>query len=101
MATPAEPGTRVTVRVRLLEPHERASGLPPDTAALPYDAFYRGVLQRAARLGDQAAIRTDAGRTVTGVLEEIEPADLHTFGRPVQAFVDMVGEIARLKDELR
>ncbi len=80
-------GTRVTVRQRLLEHHERAPSLPEDTAALPYEAIVRGILLEPADVGGEAAIRTASGRVLRGRLEEVEPADTHTFGRPSPALV--------------
>ena len=63
-------GTRVAVRQRLLEPHERAPSLPEDTADLPYEALVRGIL--------------------------LEPADAHTFGRPPAALVAVDEAISEL-----
>lgn len=80
-------GTKVALRQRLLEPEERASSLPQDTAALPYEALIRGVLLEAAEVGELASIRTAAGRVLRGRLEVVEPADEHTFGRPPPALV--------------
>jgi hypothetical protein len=94
-------GTRVAVRLRLLDPGERAPGLPPETAALPYEAIVRGVLVEDAALGEEATVRTAIGRRVAGRLETIEPADTHTFGRPAPALVAMTESIADLQREQR
>jgi 2-amino-4-ketopentanoate thiolase alpha subunit len=89
-------GTRVEIRQRLLDPEERAPGLPPDTSRLPYEATVRGTLVAAAGLGDEARILTAAGRIVSGRLELVEPSDDHSFGRPVPALVAADEAIARL-----
>jgi hypothetical protein len=89
-------GTRVAVRQRLLEPHERAPSLPEDTATLPYEALVRGILLEPAEVGAQATIRTAAGRVVAGQLEIVEPADAHTFGRPPAALVAVDEAISEL-----
>lgn len=89
-------GTRVVVRQRLLEPHERAPSLPADTAALPYEALIRGILVESGELGAQAKIRTAAGRLVSGRLESVEPDDSHTFGRPPAALVAVDEAISEL-----
>ncbi len=91
-------GTRVAVRQRLLEPHERAASLPADTAALPYEALVRGILIAPAEVGAQATIRTAAGRVLMGQLEDVEPADTHSFGRPPPALVavdEAISEVLR------
>jgi hypothetical protein len=94
-------GTRVQVLQRLLEPHERAPGLPEDTAELPYEARVRGVLLEPTRPGEPATIRTAIGRTVTGRLEVVEPADTHSFGRPHPTLVEVAEEMRSLREELR
>jgi len=90
------PGTRVALRQRLLEPHERAPSLPADSAALPYEALVRGILIEPGELGAQATVRTAAGRMLSGQLEVVEPADTHTFGQPAPALVAVDEAIADL-----
>jgi len=86
-------GTRVEIRIRFLEPDERAPGLPSDTARLPYEGRTRGYLLAAASEGDVVRIATPTGREMTGVLETVEPSDTHTFGRPCAALVAAVRAI--------
>lgn len=95
-----EAGTRVEIRARVLEPEERADGLPPDTARLPYELRARGLLVQPCLVGDQATIRTATGRLLRGSLESVEPADTHTFGRPPRALVEVVERIGCIRDEL-
>jgi hypothetical protein len=94
------PGTRVQIRFTLLEPSERAPGLPEDTAAVPYVGRVRGTLLAAARAGGPATVRTASGRELSGELEVVEPADLHTFGRPQPALVVAVEPMGALLDGL-
>jgi hypothetical protein len=101
MPQPVPAGTRVEIRFRLLTPAERALGLPEDTAGLPYDVRARGLLLDDCEQGELARIRTQAGRILEGELDVVEPADLHTFGRPHPALVEAVTAITALKEELR
>ncbi len=94
-------GTRVAVRQRLLEPDERAPSLPEDTAALPYEALVRGILLEPAEVGAHATVRTATGRVLSGRLEVVEPADLHTFGRPAPALIAVDEAISELLRRLR
>lgn len=94
-------GTRVQLRFVVLEPGERAASLPEDTAAVPYEARVRGRLVAAARVGEEGTIRTAVGRELTGELELVEPADLHTFGRPPAALVEAVAPLGALLEGLR
>jgi len=97
----AAAGTRVTVRVRVLERSERMGSLPEDTARQPYEIVIRGLLARPAGVGQVTTVRTAAGRLVSGVVDEVEPADEHGFGRPVPALVaadDAIDELRRVLD---
>jgi len=93
-------GTRVQVRFTLLDPAERAAGIPADTAAVPYEVRARGLLVSPASLGGPASVRTASGRVVDGELEIVEPGDTHTFGRPVPALVASVAAIEALRRSL-
>lgn len=94
-------GTRVQVRFTVLEPAQRQPGLPEDTARIPYVARVRGRLVGDGHAGERVTIRTAAGRELAGWLEVVEPADLHSFGRPPAALVEAVTPMAALLEELR
>jgi 2-amino-4-ketopentanoate thiolase alpha subunit len=96
----AAEGTRVQVRSVVLEPADRAAGLPEDTARVPYESRVRGRLTAPGRVGEPVTVRTAVGRALSGVLELVEPADLHTFGRPPAALVEAVAPMAALLEEL-
>jgi hypothetical protein len=74
-------------RVHRLElaPSERAPGVPPDTAAVPFETWVNGWLVEPARLGAAARLRTAAGRVVEGVLESVDPGYDHSFGSPPES----------------
>jgi hypothetical protein len=93
-------GTRVEIVHRLLEPSERAPGLPSDTAAVPYEVRVRGMLIRDGRPGEQVEVETAAGRVLAGRLETVEPGDWHSFGRPVGALSVAIAAIDELRREL-
>ncbi|HEY5467877.1 MAG TPA: 2-amino-4-oxopentanoate thiolase subunit OrtA [Coriobacteriia bacterium] len=75
-------GDWVEVRYVLLEPADRAANLPADTAAQPLLVWIKGFARAAATVGEDLAIDTTTGRTVTGVLTDVNPGYTHTFGRP-------------------
>ena len=76
-------GEWVEVERVLLEPAERASNLPPETAAKPLLTWVKGFAVAAAGLGDEATVETMTGRSVTGRLSAINPGYFHTFGQPI------------------
>ncbi len=80
----------------LLGAGERAPGLPPETAGVPLEARVRGFLERDARIGEAAAVRTVLGRRVVGRLLEILPPARQTFGRPVPELLEVGGELREL-----
>jgi len=61
---------------------ERAPEVPPDTAAVPFEAWINGYLVEEAELGGWARIRTLAGRIVEGDLVQGAPGYTHSFGSP-------------------
>jgi hypothetical protein len=77
----------------VLEPAERAPGLPADTAATPLTARVRGFLEAEAGPGEAAAVRTLAGRRVEGTLARVRPATGHSFGEPVPELLPIGGEL--------
>ncbi|MBS1862568.1 MAG: hypothetical protein JSS68_12745 [Actinobacteria bacterium] len=97
---PVPAGAQVQIVFTVLAPSERAEGLPPDTAALPYLARGRGALLAAARPGEEVEIETQAGRRISGTLELAEPADTHSFGAAPPQLVFTQRAIARLLDEV-
>lgn len=76
------PGDWVEVEYVLLEPAERAAGLPEDTAAQPLRAWVKGFARSAGMIGDAVEVETMSGRVVSGHLSTISPGYTHTFGTP-------------------
>lgn len=75
-------GDWVEVESVLLEPADRSSALPADTAAQPLRVWVKGYARAAASLGDELVVATMTGRAVTGRLTAVNPGYFHTFGRP-------------------
>lgn len=75
-------GAWVRVHRTVLEPRDRAPGIPHDTASVPFEAWVNGWLAEDATLGGAATVRTPSGRLVDGTLVEVGPGYRHTFGSP-------------------
>jgi len=76
-------GEWVEVERVLLEPAERSSNLPADTASQPLLTWVKGFAAGAASLGEEVTVETMTGRRVTGRLSAINPGYFHTFGNPI------------------
>jgi hypothetical protein len=92
-------GDWVEVELVLLEPHERAAGLPPETAATPLRLWVKGFAQGAAGPGEEVTVETMTGRRVAGRLCAVNPGYWHTFGRPIPELVHVGRDLrARLAE---
>ena len=87
-------GTWVSLRRVILEPKDRAAGIPEETAATPLIMWASGYLEEDAGLNQEATIRTKMNRVETGVLEEVEPAVKVGYGDYVPE-VSLIGKQAR------
>jgi 2-amino-4-ketopentanoate thiolase alpha subunit len=87
-------GSWVEIRQVVLPAGERAPNVPPDTAAVDFVARIRGFLEADAAVGDEATIRTLAGRLVSGALVASNPRNPADFGNPVPELL-RVGADAR------
>ena len=76
-------GDWVEIERVMLEPADRGSSLPPETADKPLTVWVKGFAQASAMLGDEATIETMTGRLVTGRLSAVLPGYTHTFGQPI------------------
>ena len=81
-AIECKPGDWVEVSYVLLEPADRSSNLPADTAAQPLVVWVKGFARSSAVAGEVLEIETMTGRTVSGALTDVNPGYTHTFGRP-------------------
>jgi len=90
-------GDWVEVERVLLEPTDRSANLPEDTAAQPLLTWVKGFAQAEAAVGDEVAVETMTGRTVTGKLSAVNPGYFHTFGQPIPELVHVGADLrARL-----
>jgi hypothetical protein len=76
-------GDWVEVERVLLEPAERSSNLPPETAGKPLVMWVKGFAMSDALAGEELTVKTMTGREVTGRLSAVNPGYFHTFGRPM------------------
>ena len=89
----------VEVQRVLLEPGERSSNLPPDTAEKPLVSWVKGFARAEASVGDEVTVETMTGRQVTGLLSAINPGYFHTFGQPIPELVHIGRDLrARLAE---
>ncbi|MEZ5126736.1 MAG: 2-amino-4-oxopentanoate thiolase subunit OrtA [Thermoleophilia bacterium] len=77
------PGDWVEIERVVLEPDERAEGLPPETAGKPLMVWVKGFAQGAAVVGEALTVETMSGRLVSGRLFAVNPGYYHTFGAPI------------------
>ena len=82
-------GDWVEVEYVLLQPSERAAGLPEDTAAQPLRAWVKGFALTGGMIGDELEVETITGRHVRGHLSAIGPGYTHTFGTPPPEIVNI------------
>jgi hypothetical protein len=86
----------VEVERVLLEPADRSSNLPADTAAQPLLVWVKGFATGPARIGQDVTVETITGRAVTGRLSAVDPGYFHTFGDPIPELVH-VGRDLRVR----
>ena len=87
-------GSWVSISKIILEPSERAKGIPEDTAATPLRMWVCGFLENDADVGSEAVIRTKMNRLERGILEEVNPTSKVSYG-------DFVPEILQISVEAR
>jgi len=94
-------GEWVEVERVLLEPADRASNLPPETANKPLLTWVKGFAQSEADLGEDLTVETMTGRRVTGQLSAINPGYFHTFGRPIPELTHVGADLRARLDAYR
>jgi hypothetical protein len=82
-------GDWVEVACVLLEPADRAEGLPPETAEKPLLMWVKGFASAGVAIGEPVEVETMTGRKVTGDLSAINPGYYHTFGDPIPELNDV------------
>ena len=96
-----KPGDWVRVHIVILSAGERAPGVPSDTAAHAYEGWINGWAIEEAQIGEPVTIRTMAGRSVQGVLSEVQPGYQHGFGRPHRALLAVGPSLKALLEDWR
>jgi hypothetical protein len=89
-----EKGTWVEILQVVLPAGERAPQVPADTQEVPLEMRVKGYLLAPVALRDTAEIVTPTGRTLCGILTDINPAYTHGFGPPI-AELSSIGREAR------
>jgi hypothetical protein len=89
-------GTWVELHRVVLAPGERAPQVPEETRAVPLELRVKGFLTADASLGEEAEVRTRAGRRLRGVLGRALPAYEHGFGPPVPELLAVGPELRAL-----
>lgn len=91
----------VEVERVLLEPAERSTNLPPETAAQPLVTWVKGFARGEAAIGEDVEVETMTGRFVTGRLSAVNPGYFHTFGTPAPELVRVGRDLRARLDEYR
>ncbi|HHV13996.1 MAG TPA: 2-amino-4-ketopentanoate thiolase [Clostridiales bacterium] len=91
-------GNWVEIHQTILAPEERASSLPEETRSVPFEMWVKGYALEESEVGQNCRVKTITGRTVDGVLTEINPGYSHSFG-PVIPELQSIG--TELREELR
>lgn len=76
-------GTWVEIERVLLRPEQRATNLPPETAATPYVLRLNGFLTADAHEGEEVSVRSLIDHEHTGRLVRVDPHYDHSFGATV------------------
>ena len=94
----AQAGDWVEVECVLLEPADRSTNLPAETAEKPLTMWVKGFAEGRAALGEPVTVETMTGRKVAGRLSAINPGYFHTFGEPIPELVHIGKDLrARLR----
>ena len=93
--TDAAKGDLVQIHNIILTPEQRPESLPPETRAVPFEAWLKGFLvDEAASLGQDVAIVTLAGREMKGTLTAVNPVYDHGFGLPQPVLLPIGAELS-------
>jgi hypothetical protein len=87
-------GTWVEIESIVLQPSERAPGLPPETAICPYVLRMSGFLEGDGQVGDEVLVTSLIGLSHRGVLRVVNPGYDHGFGATVPELLHIgIGEV--------
>ena len=90
----AHRGDWVRLRSVILSPGGRAPQVPEDTAETPLTQWVKGWLISDADIGSKARVRTQTGREVEGILQEVFPFYDHGFG-------EFIPELHKVREDIR
>ena len=94
-------GDWIEVEEVLLRPEERAPRLPEDTRKTPLKQWMKGkLLVDRASIGDEVEIETLIGRTVKGIVSNLDPRHTHDFGEYVKELMDVGIELRKEMETL-
>ena len=97
----AKKGDWVRIHSVLMEAGDRASGVPKDTAKVPYELWNKGFLiSKKAEIGEKVEIKTVTGRKITGNFIETNPSYDHDFGEFIPEILMIDKQLKVLMEEL-
>ena len=76
----AKAGDYVQLHRVVLNPDQRAEGIPQETRRVPLELWVKGFLLRDADMGQETEVRTVTGRIAGGTLATVSPSYTHSFG---------------------
>lgn len=91
--------TWVRIHGVLLEPSERSSNLPADTAKVPLEFWTKGWLLADAEIGQEVTVRTAVGREETGTLIEANPIYELNYGKLVPELIEIGPKLRQALEE--
>lgn len=96
----ARKGDWVQVHQVIFSPGERSPNIPEETKKVPLELRVKGWLEiPEAQVGEEAVIKTPAGRELEGRLVAVNPPFTHGFGKPVQELLEIGPELRALLRE--
>lgn len=81
--------TWVRIKKIILEPHERTGNIPDDTKKVPLEMWTKGYLLNDANIKDLVKVKTLTGRIEEGILIEVNPSYMHTYGKFVPEILEI------------
>ena len=89
----------IQIKLVLLNPEDRKSGLSEDTAQKPLIALVKGYLiHDEAKIGQTVRIKTPIGRELEGEFIALNPAYGYDFGAPIPELLPIGAELHAVLD---
>jgi len=97
----AKKGDWVRIHSILMEAGNRATGVPDDTANVPYELWDKGFLiSEKAEIGENIEIETITGRKIRGNLLETNPSYDHDFGEFIPEILIIDKQLKEIMGEI-